>query len=160
MHRPRVLSLLAALLFVSALAFPTASFAQTTADIVGRVTDTSGAVLPGATVTLENVGTRDLRTTVTSDTGDYLFTLLPIGTYTVKIEMQGFQTHNARVALTSGDRTRIDGKLSVGSVSESVWSPASRHCCKPTPRRSVPSSASRRSRICRSTGAISCGSCN
>ena len=120
MHRPRVLSLLAALLFVSGLAFPTASFAQTTADIVGRVTDTSGAVLPGATVTLENVGTRDLRTTVTSDTGDYLFTLLPIGTYTVKIEMQGFQTQTARVVLTSGDRTRIDGRLSVGSVSESV----------------------------------------
>lgn len=120
MHRPRVLSLLAALLFLSGLAFPTASFAQTTADIVGRVTDTSGAVLPGATVTLENVGTRDLRTTVTSDTGDYLFTLLPIGTYTVKIEMQGFQAQTARVVLTSGDRTRIDGRLSVGSVSESV----------------------------------------
>ena len=73
-----------------------------------------------ATVTLENVGTRDLRTTVTSDTGDYVFTLLPIGTYTVKIEMQGFQTQTARVVLTSGDRTRIDGRLSVGSVSESV----------------------------------------
>ena len=120
MHLPRVLSLLAALLFLSGLAFPTASFAQTTADIVGRVTDASGAVMPGATVTLENVGTRDLRTTVTSDTGDYVFTLLPIGTYTVKIEMQGFQTQTARVVLTSGDRTRIDGRLSVGSVAESV----------------------------------------
>ena len=120
MHLPRVRSLLAALLFLSGLAFPTASFAQTTADIVGRVTDASGAVMPGATVTLENVGTRDLRTTVTSDTGDYVFTLLPIGTYTLKIEMEGFQTQNARVVLTSGDRTRIDGRLSVGSVEESV----------------------------------------
>jgi hypothetical protein len=80
MHHPRVLSLLAALLFLTGLEFPTASFAQTTADIVGRVTDTSGAVMPGATVAVENVGTRDLRTTVTSDTGDYVFTLLPIGT--------------------------------------------------------------------------------
>jgi type 1 fimbria pilin len=148
MHRPRVLSLLAALLFLSGLAFPMASFAQTTADIVGRVTDSSGAVMPGATVTLENVGTRDLRTTVTTDTGDYVFTLLPIGTYTLKIEMQGFQTQTARAVLTSGDRTRIDGRLSVGSVAESVLVTAD-HCCRPTPRRSVPSSASRPSKICR-----------
>src|SRR3954470_17893144 len=116
----RVLSLLAALLVLSGFAFATSSFPQTTADIVGRVTDASAAVLPGATVTLENVGTGDVRTTITSDTGDYVFTLLPIGTYTVKIEMQGFQTQNARVVLTSGDRTRIDGKLTVGGVEESV----------------------------------------
>ncbi len=120
MHRARVLSLLAAFVFFSGLMFPTASFAQTTADIVGRVTDASGAVLPGATVTVENVGTGNLRTTITSDTGDYVFTLLPIGTYTVKIEMQGFQTQTARVVLTSGDRTRIDGRLTVGGVEESV----------------------------------------
>src|SRR5262245_11769691 len=101
MHRPRMLSLLAALLFFSGLAFPRASFAQTTADIVGRVTDASGGVLPGATVTIENVGTGNLQTTITSDTGDYVFTLLPIGTYTVKIEMQGFQADRKSTRLNS-----------------------------------------------------------
>src|SRR5262245_59047488 len=110
MHRFRVLSLIV-LVCSGGLMFPAASFAQTTADIVGRVTDTSGAVLPGATVSIENVGTGNIQTTITSDTGDYVFTLLLIGTYTVKIEMSGFQTQNARVVLASGDRMRVDGKL-------------------------------------------------
>ncbi len=74
------------------LALNTFAFAQGTADIVGRVTDTSGGVLPAVTVTAENIATKNVRTTVTSDSGDYLFTLLPIGVYTVKIELQGFQT--------------------------------------------------------------------
>ena len=81
------------LLVVASLALPSLASAQT-ADIVGRVTDNSGGVLPGATVTVENIGTRDVRTAVTSDTGDYVFTLLPIGTYTVKIELQGFSAYS------------------------------------------------------------------
>ena len=97
------------------LALSTFAFAQGTADIVGRVTDTSGAVLPAVTVTAENVATKNVRTTVTSDTGDYVFTLLPIGIYTVKIELQGFQTVNSRVELATGDRARVDARLELGS---------------------------------------------
>jgi hypothetical protein len=97
-----------------------ASAQVTTADILGRVADSSGAVLPGATVTIENSGTRDVRTTTTSETGDYVFTLLPIGTYTIRIELQGFQTQAARLTLASGDRARLDGKLQLGSLSETV----------------------------------------
>src|SRR4029079_5414552 len=67
------------------LALSGVAFAQGTADIVGRVTDTSGGVLPAVTVTAENIATKSVRTTVTSDTGDYVFTLLPVGVYTVKI---------------------------------------------------------------------------
>jgi hypothetical protein len=67
------------LLVMASLALPALASAQT-ADIVGRVTDNSGGVLPGATVTVENIGTKDIRTAVTSNTGDYVFTLLPIGT--------------------------------------------------------------------------------
>ena len=92
----------------------------TTADIVGRVSDSSGAVLPGVTVTVQNEATRAQRTQTTTDTGDYVFNLLPIGTYTVKIELQGFSPQNARVTLASGDRARVDGRLTVGSVTESV----------------------------------------
>ncbi len=102
------------------VAVPAGLAAQTTADILGRVSDTSGAVLPGATVTIENTGTKDIRTSVTSETGDYLFTLLPIGPYTVRIELQGFQSQNAKVTLTSGDRIRVDGRLAVGSLQETV----------------------------------------
>src|SRR4051794_3119650 len=67
----------------------------TTADIVGRVLDASGAVLPGVTVTVENLGTHDTRVVPTNESGDYTFTLLPIGRYSVKIELQGFSTQSA-----------------------------------------------------------------
>src|SRR5438105_7765427 len=86
------------------LALPVAAAAQvTTADIVGRVTDSSGAVLPGATVTIENLATHDVRTAPTNETGDYLFNLLPIGTYTVNVELQGFASQTTRVVLSTGE---------------------------------------------------------
>ena len=92
----------------------------TTGDVVGRVTDSSGGVLPGATVVVENVGTRVQRTATTSESGDYLVTLLPLGDYTVRIELEGFQRQEARVSVRSGERIRVDGRLSLGSVSETV----------------------------------------
>ena len=104
------------LLFFSA----TLAFAQGTGDIVGRVTDTSGAVLPGVTVTAQNEATTIARTTITSETGDYTFTLLPIGAYTVKIELAGFQSVSSRVELATGDRTRVDARMQVGTVEETV----------------------------------------
>ena len=104
-----------------ALMLHTAAFAQvTTADIVGRVTDASGAVLPGVTVTVENTGTHDTRVAPTNASGDYTFTLLPIGRYSVKIELQGFTTQTASLALSAGDRSRLDVRLQVGAVAENV----------------------------------------
>src|SRR5436309_8167872 len=100
--------------------FATLAFAQGTGDIVGRVTDRSGAVLPGVTVTAQNEATTIARTTITSETGDYTFTLLPIGSYTVKIELVGFQSVSSRVELTTGDRTRVDARMQVGTVLETV----------------------------------------
>ncbi|MET0211611.1 MAG: carboxypeptidase regulatory-like domain-containing protein [Vicinamibacterales bacterium] len=102
------------------LTISTVAFSQGTADIVGRVTDASGAVLPAVTVTAENIATKSIRTTVSTDTGDYVFTLLPIGAYTVKIELQGFQTVNARVDLATGDRARVDAKMELGTVQENL----------------------------------------
>ena len=108
-------------LFALVLALPVAARAQvTSADIVGRVTDATGAVLPGATVTIENVGTHEIRTLPTNASGEYVFTLLPIGAYTVKIELQGFGTQNSRVPLSAGDRARVDAKLQLGAVTEQI----------------------------------------
>src|SRR5438552_10255092 len=98
----------------------TLAFAQGTGDIVGRVTDTSGGVLPAVTVTAENVATKISGTTISSETGDYTFTLLPIGSYTVKIELSGFQTVNGRVDLATGDRARVDARMQVGTVAETI----------------------------------------
>jgi hypothetical protein len=71
------------------------SAAQGTGDIVGRVADSSGGVLPGVTVTATSLSTNISRTTVTSETGDYAFTLLPIGIYEVKTDLAGFKTQTA-----------------------------------------------------------------
>ena len=99
----------------------TAAFAQvTTGDIVGRVTDSTGGVLPGATVTIEHLGTHDIRTVPSNGTGDFVFNLLPIGAYTVKVEMQGFITQTARVSLSTGDRARFDAKMQLGQVAENI----------------------------------------
>ena len=92
----------------------------TTADIVGRITDSTGGVLPGATITIENVATHDIRTAPSNETGDYVFNLLPIGAYTVKVELQGFTTQNTRVSLSAGDRVRVDARLQVGEIAENV----------------------------------------
>jgi Carboxypeptidase regulatory-like domain len=97
----------------------------TTADIVGRVTDSTGAVLPGATVTITNEGTRDVRSVPTNESGDYVFNLLPIGTYTVKVELQGFGSQNTRLSVSAGDRARFDARLQIGQVAENLTVTAS-----------------------------------
>src|ERR1051325_7789263 len=103
------------------LLISSAALAQvTTADLVGRVTDASNAVLPGVTVTIENAATHDVRSVPTNETGDYLFNLLPIGAYTVKVELPGFTTQTTRVTLSAGDRVRFDAKLQLGAVQENV----------------------------------------
>ena len=110
---------------LSCLLLATSASAQvTTGDIVGRVTDESGAVLPGATVTVDNVGTHEIRTTVTSATGDYVVNLLPIGTYQVRVELESFRAQESRV-----DREAVSAFASM---------PGSRSGRYPTPCRSRP----------------------
>ena len=79
---------LVALFATSALA----SAQQQTGEIFGKVTDQSGAVLPGVTVTLTAPNLLQPLTAVTSETGTYQFPRLDIGTYTVKFELTGFKT--------------------------------------------------------------------
>ncbi len=97
--------LLGAVILMCALA--TLAAAQGTADMVGRVADSSGGVLPGVTVTARHLATNLTRTTVTSETGDYAFTALPIGEYEVKTELSGFRTETSRITLATGDRARV-----------------------------------------------------
>lgn len=83
--------------------------------------DSGGGVLPGVTVTLQNLGTGAVRTVKTSPQGDYVFSLLQIGQYSVKVEAAGFKTFvQPSVALSGGDRARVDAKMEVGQVSESI----------------------------------------
>jgi carboxypeptidase family protein len=95
--------------------------AQETADVVGTVTDASGAVVPGATVTLTNIGTNISQTAPTNSSGDYVFNLLQVGSYSIKVESKGFKTFSApNVTLAAGDRARVDAKMEVGDVTQTV----------------------------------------
>jgi hypothetical protein len=88
--------------------------------ISGRVTDQSGGVLPGATVTATNTGTGVGRTTVTSTTGDFALPDLALGTYTVEVSLEGFQPQKATVEVTVSKVTAIDVKLGVSQLTETV----------------------------------------
>jgi len=95
--------------------------AQGTADIVGSITDNSGAVVANAKVTVKNLGTNLTRTQQTDASGQYSFTLLPVGDYSVTVEVQGFKTFtNQKVTVATGDRARVDAALQVGELSQTV----------------------------------------
>ncbi|HVB33476.1 MAG TPA: TonB-dependent receptor [Patescibacteria group bacterium] len=95
--------------------------AQNSADVYGVVTDPSGAAVPDAQVTITNTGTNVARTTTTSTGGNYSFALLSVGTYSVTIEAKGFkQFQAADITLAAGDHARVDAKMEVGAVTQSV----------------------------------------
>lgn len=95
--------------------------AQTFGNISGHVTDSTSAVIPGATVTLTNVGTTGVRTTVTTDSGDYTFTAVPVGVYNVQATHQGFKTASSNnVTLQIQQSLRLDFVLEVGAVTDSI----------------------------------------
>ena len=91
------------------------------ATITGTVTDSSGAVIPGATVTLVNENTGAKAETVTTDTGNYTVPQLPVGTYTLTFTKEGFTRYQrtgvqAVLAVTS----RVDVVLAVGQTVSAV----------------------------------------
>ena len=93
----------------------------TTADVLGTVTDSSGGVLGGTAVTVSNLATGATRTAVADDHGDYLISALSVGHYRLKAESKGFKVYEIPdLALAEGDRRRVDIRLVVGEVTESV----------------------------------------
>ncbi len=110
-----------ALTAVFALGTPATAAAQGTATIRGTVTDASGGVLPGATVTITNSGTKDTRTAVTDDRGGYTFASLFNGTYEVKVELEGFKGYDAKnIVLSPNDTRGLDVMLEVGSLTDVI----------------------------------------
>ena len=105
-----------------ALAVPSTALAQLdTGTIVGRVTDPSGAVLPGVTVTLTLDATGVAATTVTNASGEYVFPGQRIGRYTVTAELEGFKkAAYVNVDLNVQARLQLDFELGVGALSEQV----------------------------------------
>jgi hypothetical protein len=113
-------SLLAIVTFAAAL--PANSSAQMTrGGIAGTVRDASGGVVPGATVTVTNVGTNAVQTATTDAQGFYRVAALEPGTYTVVIELSGFRTVEQRdVPVRAALDAAVDATLSPAGVGETV----------------------------------------
>ena len=99
----------------------TAAHAQGNANIVGTVTDSSGAVLPNAQITITDASNGFVHTTTTNNTGNFSLPGLPNGTYQVTAEAPGFSKFVRNgVAVNVNETARVDVKLQPGEVSQSV----------------------------------------
>ncbi|MGC2745388.1 MAG: carboxypeptidase-like regulatory domain-containing protein, partial [Candidatus Angelobacter sp.] len=109
------------MLLLLILVFAASAFSQTTAKILGSVADASGAAIVGAKVIVKNSALGIERTTQTNSTGGYEVAALPPGTYSVQVEMNGFETQLAKniVADVSNNVVQNFG-LKVASTSEVV----------------------------------------
>ena len=115
--RPRIISVLAVLL----LLLCADARAQTgTATITGLITDQTGAILPGVTVTATNQATNVDYTAITNESGDYTITPVVAGTYVIKAALSGFRTQaTAATVLEARQVARLDFKMGVG-IAETV----------------------------------------
>ena len=97
------------------------AWAQGVGSIFGKVTDTSGGVLPGVTVTVTGTGLQRPMVATTGASGAYQFPTVPIGTYSLTFELSGFKkVVRPGVAIATGFNAQIDPKLEVGQLSEEV----------------------------------------
>ena len=108
------------------LACPLIAYAQTfRGGISGRVLDSTGAVLPGVSLTASNPATGASRTTTSSGSGDFSFPDLPLGTYTIEASLQGFQTVKTTVEVTVSRIAAVELKMGLSQVAETVQVTAS-----------------------------------
>lgn len=113
---------LAALITSLALAASSTLSAQSIyGGLRGLVSDTSGAAMANAKVTLTNEGTSDVRTIQTSNEGEYVFSQVVPGRYKVSVEFQGFKKfERTGVNVETQQQLTVDVKMEVGNVNESV----------------------------------------
>src|SRR5437870_1725130 len=91
------------------------------ATIVGRVTDDSGAVVPGAKITITNTGTNESRSITVNDSGEYAIPQLAPGQYTLTAEYVGFnKVVRSGIVLETNQQARLDVVLKVGALTEEV----------------------------------------
>ncbi|HEY8411032.1 MAG TPA: carboxypeptidase-like regulatory domain-containing protein, partial [Pyrinomonadaceae bacterium] len=108
-------------MLVAGLLVSSPVMAQSTATLQGTVTDSKGAVIPNATVTVRNKATSTERTAQTDSDGNYQVAALPVGNYSVEVKVQGFKTQVADQVTLEVAKTIIQNfQLDVGAVSEQV----------------------------------------
>jgi len=112
----RASSIAFGLLLISGVAF-----AQATAQLNGRVTDESGAVLPGVTVNATQTDTQFERTAVSDETGSWTMPNMPIGPYRLEISLPGFRTYvQTGIVLQVNANPVINAALGLGNVEETI----------------------------------------
>ena len=95
-------------------------FAQTTGGIVGRVTDTNGAAVPGVTVEAKSRALQGTRSALSDPEGLYRFALLPPGEYTLVFNLSGFGPATRTGVVALGKDSTFDVSLRLASVSETM----------------------------------------
>src|SRR5438874_10926505 len=107
--------------FLLCILMCSAVFGQSTAQISGAVKDQTGALLPGAEVTMTQTETGLKRTTVTDETGSYSLPNLPIGPYRLEASLPGFRSYvQSGIVLQVNSNPVINIGLQVGQVSDEV----------------------------------------
>jgi len=94
--------------------------AQTLGTITGDVKDSSGATIPGSTVTVTNVATNAVRTQASNEAGAFTFPAMPPGVYVVKAELEGFKPSQNRVELHVEQSLRVSFTLEIGNFTETT----------------------------------------
>lgn len=108
-------------LLLAALCMPLPAMGQQNASITGTVTDTTGAVVQGADITVRNVGSNTAREVHSNTNGAYSIVELPAGAYEITIRKEGFKAfHVAAIQLTVAQALTLDAKLETGTVSEEI----------------------------------------
>src|SRR5262245_25556483 len=93
----------------------------TTATFYGTVTDSSAAVVAGASVTFVNEGTANSQKKLTNESGEFVFDFLRVGSYSIRIEAQGFKAFTSSgLELAAAQHIRRTFTLELGAVSETV----------------------------------------
>jgi outer membrane receptor protein involved in Fe transport len=121
-ERFRRLILMAVVLVATTSLLPTPAAAQALyGSVTGTIADDTGAAVPGATVTIKNEDTGLEISGVTDGTGTYTLRNVAGGTYTLKASLQGFKEFvQTGVPVTAGGIVRINGRLEIGALTESV----------------------------------------
>jgi hypothetical protein len=121
-HRGWQLALVATVTLALAVLLQPALHAQgITGSITGTVTDSTGAAIPGANVTVTQTATNAVHTVTTSAVGNYTVTQLPPGQYDVKVDKAAFQTYVQRgIALSIDQVVQVNAQLGVSSTSETI----------------------------------------
>ena len=92
-----------------------------TGTILGVVRDTSGAVVPGASLTARNAATGQTRTAVAGGDGSYRFSALPVGSYEIRVEQPGFQAQvRSGLTITVTQEAVVNFTLAVGAIEQTV----------------------------------------